>query len=187
MTYHPLTAYKGKENYIFVSYAHKDGSVVLQYTVRSQAPHPGRRVKLEDNNFKVTDDSRELGENDFHFVSNRIYTIYPDGSIELNSAITGNKNIDLARTGYQMRLPPTLKTTHTTAVAPGTTTTTVAPLLLSSNTRALLPTSSFISPNPRIWVTARVSVGLLSQTTQVMVCSSFQPRDFLQPLFLGTM
>ncbi len=93
----------------FVTKTNKDGSVVLQYTVRSQAPHPGRRVKLEDNNFKVTDDSRELGENDFHFVSNRIYTIYPDGSIELNSAITGNKNIDLARIGYQMLLPADLK------------------------------------------------------------------------------
>ena len=93
----------------FVSSVNKDGSVVLQYTVRSQAKHPGRRVKLEDNNFDVVDDARELGENDFHFVSNRIYTIYPDGSIELNSAITGNKNIDLARMGYIMQLPSELK------------------------------------------------------------------------------
>ena len=93
----------------FVSQLNKDGSVVLQYTVRSQAPHSGRRVKLDDNNFKITDDARKLGENDFHFISNRIYTIYPDGSIEHNSAITGNKNIDLARIGYQLQLPLELK------------------------------------------------------------------------------
>lgn len=93
----------------FVSQLNKDGSVVLQYTVRSQAPHSGRRVKLDDNNFKITDDARVLGENDFHFISNRIYTIYPDGSIELNSAITGSKNIDLARIGYQLQLPTELK------------------------------------------------------------------------------
>ena len=93
----------------FVSSVNKDGSVVLQYIVRSQAKHPGRRVKLEDNNFEVVDDARELGENDFHFVSNRIYTIYPDGSVELNSAVTGNKNIDLARMGYVMQLPAELK------------------------------------------------------------------------------
>ena len=91
-----------------VSQVNKDGSVVLQYTVRSQAPHSGRRVKLDDNNFKITDDARELGENDFHMISNRIYTIYPDGSVELNSAITGSKNIDLARIGYQLQMPAEL-------------------------------------------------------------------------------
>ena len=92
-----------------VSTVNKDGSVVLQYTVRSQAPHSGRRVKLDDNNFKITDDARDLGENDFHFISNRIYAVYPYGSIELNSAITGSKNIDLARIGYQMQLPAEFK------------------------------------------------------------------------------
>lgn len=93
----------------FVSMTNKDGSVVLQYTVRSQAPHSGRRVKLDDNNFKITDDARKLGDKDFYMISNRIYTIYPDGSLELNSAITGTKNIDLARIGYQMQLPSDLK------------------------------------------------------------------------------
>ncbi len=93
----------------FVSQINKDGSVVLQYTVRSQAPHSGRRIKHDDNNFEIVDDARELGENDFHFISNRIYTIYPDGSIELNSAITGSKNLDLARIGYQLLLPSEMK------------------------------------------------------------------------------
>ncbi len=93
----------------FVSKINKDGSVVLQYTVRSQAKHPGRRVKLDDNNFDIVDDAREFGANDFHFISNRIYTVYTDGSIELNSAITGNKNIDIARIGYQMQLPTEFK------------------------------------------------------------------------------
>ncbi len=89
----------------FVTKTNKDGSIVLQYTVCSQAKHPGRRVKLDDNNFDVVDDAREFGANDFHFISNRIYTIYSDGSIEMNSAVTANKNIDLARIGYVMQLP----------------------------------------------------------------------------------
>lgn len=93
----------------FASKLNKDGSVVLQYIVRSQAEHPGRRIKHDDNNFEIVDEERTLGENDFHFISNRIYTIYPDGSIELNSAITGSKNLDLARIGYQLLLPSDMK------------------------------------------------------------------------------
>ena len=88
-----------------VSMTNKDGSVVLQYTVYSQAPNAVRRVKNDDNTWKFVDDAREFGENDFSFISNRIYTIYPDGSVELNSSISGNKNIDLARLGYEIQLP----------------------------------------------------------------------------------
>lgn len=94
----------------FVSKKNNDGTVVLQYIVRTQAKHLGSRIKNEDNSFTVQDDERELGVNDFHFISNRIWTIYPDGSVELNSSVTGsNANTMLARIGYMLQLPSELK------------------------------------------------------------------------------
>ncbi|MBR4994543.1 MAG: discoidin domain-containing protein [Alistipes sp.] len=82
-----------------------DGTIVIQYIVRSQATHPGRRVKNEDNSFTLANEEREMTDEDFHFISNRIWTIYPDGSIELNSVISGSdSSISLARMGYQMQL-----------------------------------------------------------------------------------
>ena len=93
----------------FVSKKNNDGTVVLQYIVRTQAKHPGIRIKNEDNSFTVKDGDRELGDNEFHFVSNRIWTIYPDGSVELNSSVTGSDaNVMLARIGYLMQLPSEL-------------------------------------------------------------------------------
>ena len=93
----------------FVSKKNNDGTVVLQYIVRTQAKHPGTRIKNEDNSFTVKDGDRELGDNEFHFVSNRIWTIYPDGSVELNSSVTGSDaNVMLARIGYLMQLPSEL-------------------------------------------------------------------------------
>ena len=93
----------------FVSKKNDDGTVVLQYIVRTQAKHPGRRIKNEDNSFTVQNDKRELGANEFHFISNRIWTIYPDGSVELNSSVTGSDaNALLARIGYMIQLPKEL-------------------------------------------------------------------------------
>ena len=82
-----------------------DGSVVIQYVVRTQAKAAGRRVKHEDNNFSLLSDGKPMGEEDFHFISNRIWTIYPDGSMELNSVVSGSENsVSLARMGYEMQL-----------------------------------------------------------------------------------
>ena len=89
----------------FVSKVNKDGSVVLQYIVYSQAPNAVRRVKHDNNTWSLVDDARKFGPEDFNIVSNRIYTIYPDGSIELNSSMSGNKAVDLARIGYELQLP----------------------------------------------------------------------------------
>lgn len=83
----------------------EDGSVVVQYVVRTQAKHPGRRIKNEDNSFTLASEQREMGADEFHFISNRIWTIYPDGSVELNSVITGSEaSVSLARIGYEMQL-----------------------------------------------------------------------------------
>lgn len=83
----------------------EDGSVVVQYVVRTQAKAAGRRVKHEDNNFSLVSDGKAMGEDDFHFISNRIWTIYPDGSVELNSVVSGSDaSVRLARMGYEMQL-----------------------------------------------------------------------------------
>ena len=87
-----------------------DGSVVLQYVVRSQAPCGGKMVRNEDNTMKIVSDKKTFGENAFHFISNRIWTIYNDGSVELKSSIVGNNSgLNLARLGYELQLPADLK------------------------------------------------------------------------------
>ena len=85
-----------------------NGTVVLQYLVRSQGEASFQRKKQEDNSFKLVADE-PLADDDFAFTSNRIWTIYPDGSVELNSSVTGSdSSVDLARIGYQMQLPKRL-------------------------------------------------------------------------------
>lgn len=86
----------------------KDGTVVLSFTVESQAPNAARingrpdsgRFTLEE----LTD--KPFGPNDFKFTTNQIWTVYPDGSIELQSSITSNNSsLALPRLGYVMRVP----------------------------------------------------------------------------------
>ena len=89
----------------FVSKINKDGSVVLQYIVYSQAPNAVRRVKHDNNTWSFVDDARKFGSDDFYIISNRIYTVYPDGSVELNSSMSGSKAVDMARIGYELQLP----------------------------------------------------------------------------------
>ena len=82
-----------------------DGTIVIQYVVRTQAKYAGKRVKNEDNSFSLVNDQKPMNEEDFHFISNRIWTIYPDGSIELNSVVTGSEgSVNLARMGYEVLL-----------------------------------------------------------------------------------
>ena len=87
-----------------------DGSIVVQYVVHTQAPFGGKIVRGEDNSMKIVNNEKPMGENDFHFVSNRIWTVYKDGSVELKSSIVGNNSaLNLARLGYELQLPAELK------------------------------------------------------------------------------
>lgn len=82
-----------------------DGAVVLQYTVESQSPC-AYTLQGGDSGKNSIVPGREFGPNDFKFTTNQIWTIYPDGSIELQSAINSNKpGLYLARIGYAMTLP----------------------------------------------------------------------------------
>ena len=88
-----------------------DNTVQLMYTVESQAPNA---AVLEGGNSghnsikELTD--RPFGSDDFKFVTNQIWTVYPDGSVELQSSITSNDpSLVLPRLGYVMELPSELR------------------------------------------------------------------------------
>lgn len=85
-----------------------DGTVTLAFTVISQAPNAGRihGGTSSGNNHVEELTNRKFGENDFHFVTNQIWTVYRDGSIELQSSISSNEpRLVLPRIGYTMMVP----------------------------------------------------------------------------------
>ena len=90
-----------------------DGSVTLTFTVQSQAPN-GARLNSKNGRYDsglhtlVEQTDRPFGDSDFKFITNQVWTVYPDGSIELQSAITSNNpSLVLARLGYMMQVPAT--------------------------------------------------------------------------------
>ncbi|MBR1594099.1 MAG: discoidin domain-containing protein [Alloprevotella sp.] len=86
-----------------------DGRTFVRFTVKSQAAHPARLVySNRDRNpgdvYTVVEDKNHAC--DFKFTSHLVYTIYPDGAVELQSAITSNNpSLDLPRIGYSMKMP----------------------------------------------------------------------------------
>ena len=93
----------------------KDGSVSILFSVESQAPNGAKdayRNRDRDpwTTHVITENTNSpFGPNDFKFSTNQIWTVYADGSIELQSAISSNRpSVDLARLGYVMELPSDL-------------------------------------------------------------------------------
>lgn len=96
----------------FTTQSGKDGTLIINAVVESQAPYGGTDTYANldrdiDETYKIVDDTtRPFGESDFKFIGNQIYTLYPDGSIELQSSISSNRpSVDLPRLGYALRLP----------------------------------------------------------------------------------
>ena len=92
--------------------AFEDGRVLISFAVESQAPYgaqnkySNRDRNPEDTYQIVNNEAKPLGTDDFKFLTNQIWTVYPDGSIELQSSVTSNKpSTDLGRLGYTMKLP----------------------------------------------------------------------------------
>ena len=84
-----------------------DGSVTIVYTIESQAPC-GARLEGADRNWKrlveLTD--KPFGSDDFKFVQDLAYNIFPDGRIQLEASITSNnEQLVLPRLGYVMKTP----------------------------------------------------------------------------------
>lgn len=96
----------------------KDGSWMLSFTVESQGEYGSRHGygngdRNPESVYGFENGRHALGEDDFKFTTEQIYTIYPDGSIELQSAISANKdNIVLPRLGYAMQLPGEFSNFH---------------------------------------------------------------------------
>lgn len=91
-----------------------DGTVTISVRVRSQGKFSG--TLKGDPMFQYGNvingipveitPGRELGEDDLAFTTQQVWTIYPDGSIELAANITSNKpETDLPRLGYTMDVP----------------------------------------------------------------------------------
>ena len=88
-----------------------DGSYQVSFTVESQGREGCQQVYSDRDRDPETIYTFDKGKHaltadDFKFTTNQIYTIYPDGSIELQSAISANRsNVVLPRIGYAMKLP----------------------------------------------------------------------------------
>ena len=92
------------------AYTRKDGSVIIAYTVESQSPcgYKIRDLGISSGKYEITK-SRDFGPDDFKFTTNQIWTVYTDGSIELQANIISNEpSLDLARLGYVMKTPEDL-------------------------------------------------------------------------------
>ena len=94
----------------------EDGRMMLSFTVESQAPYSGflhqagTVGRTPDGVYKFEDQKdHPMTAADFKFTTNQIWTVYPDGSVELHAAISSNNAAaDLARIGYSMQLPSDL-------------------------------------------------------------------------------
>ena len=84
-----------------------NGTIVLYYSIESQAPNAakilGGTSSGKNRVEELTD--QPFGPEEFKFITNQIWTIYPDGSIELQSSITSNNpTLILPRLGYTMQI-----------------------------------------------------------------------------------
>ena len=89
-------------------YTKQDGSTILSFIIESQAAN-GAKILGGTSTGKNTIEeitTRQFGPEDFKFTTSQIWTIYPDGSIELQAGITSNEpNLVLPRLGYILQIP----------------------------------------------------------------------------------
>ena len=92
----------------------KKGTFKLDFTVESQGKEGcdvnyGNRDRDPESCYNFEKNKRTLTDADLKFTSRQIYTIYKDGSIEMQSAIGANRSkVILPRIGYSMVLPSEL-------------------------------------------------------------------------------
>ncbi len=92
----------------------KEGTYKLEFTVESQGKEGcdvnyGNRDRDLESCYNFEKNKRALTDADLKFTSRQIYTIYKDGSIEMQSAIGANRSkVILPRIGYSMVLPSEL-------------------------------------------------------------------------------
>ncbi|MBE8723277.1 glycoside hydrolase family 2 TIM barrel-domain containing protein [Sphingobacterium pedocola] len=89
------------------TYTKPDGSVVLSFSVESQAPHGATIRGGSSGTYTITEHmDRPFSGGDFKFTATQIWTVYRDGSIELQSSITSNNAaLVLPHIGYTLQVP----------------------------------------------------------------------------------
>ena len=90
--------------------ANADGSYSYSFTVQSQAPNAakieGGTASGRNKIVELTD--RTFTDEDFRFVTNQVFTVYPDGSIEVQASIASNDDfVNLPQLGYLVTMPKT--------------------------------------------------------------------------------
>lgn len=90
--------------------ANADGSYSYSFTVQSQAPNgakiEGGTASGRNKIVELTD--RAFTDADFRFVTNQVFTVYPDGSIEVQASIASNDDfVNLPQLGYLVTMPKT--------------------------------------------------------------------------------
>ena len=93
------------------AYINASGEAVVTFKVVSQAPN-GAKIEggTSSGHNTVTElTDKPFGADDFRFVTTQIWTVYPDGSVELEADIqSNNPNLVLPRLGYVMSVPSEL-------------------------------------------------------------------------------
>lgn len=89
------------------SYTRRDGAIVLSFVVESQAPNSATLLGGNSGKYTVKEHlDQPFGKDDFKFTTSQLWTIYPDGSIELQANVTSNdETVTLARLGYSLEVP----------------------------------------------------------------------------------
>ena len=108
---------KGLHNLQHKALSHKvtknaNGSYSFAFTVQSQAPNGAQLIgKPSAADHRIEEFTNKPFDNDnFRFVTNQVFTVYPDGSIELQAAIASNEpTAVLPQIGYQLELPKQFK------------------------------------------------------------------------------
>ncbi|UIR55328.1 discoidin domain-containing protein [Sphingobacterium sp. SRCM116780] len=88
-------------------YTRQDGAIVLSFLVESQAPNAASVHGGTSGTYTIQEHTdRPFGADDFKFTTNQVWTVYQDGSLELEANVTSNdETFALARLGYGLQLP----------------------------------------------------------------------------------
>lgn len=97
----------------FDAFVDANGNQVLLFSVESQAPRGGRMIGGNGNSrgtYSIDEsESKDFGPDDFKLMTNQIWTVYADGSVELNAIIdSNNPSVVLPRLGYTLEVPKSL-------------------------------------------------------------------------------
>lgn len=89
----------------------KTGAAVIAFRIRSQAPNAAELTGDTWHGINTVKEltDRPFGKDDFHFITNQVWTVYADGSVELQAEISGSDPaLVLPRLGYVMNVPESL-------------------------------------------------------------------------------